>query len=153
MKGPEDYYVIPRHKLPADVWTDPTLVVERYIQNPQNRFFRVYAAVDSIVISEAYTDSAVKRMEGPIRRHNHFLWRDGQRIYGDTAAKLPPLLLQRAGVFLDRFGLDYGAIDIVESEDGEFYVVDLNKTPYWGDEKQAGMLEHLREGFERVIEK
>lgn len=153
MKGPEDYYVSRRADLPPDVWNDPGLVVERFIQNPLNRFFRVYAAIDAIVISEAFTDAPVKRMTGPIRRQNHFLWRQADQIQGDAAAaKLPARLLQTAGTFLHRLHLDYGAIDIVESETGEFFIVDLNKTPHWGDEKQPGMIEHLRSGFSKAIQ-
>jgi hypothetical protein len=153
MKGPEDYFVSRRADLSANAWNDPGLVVERYIKNPLNRFFRVYAAIDAIVISEAHTDAPVKRMTGPIRRQNHFLWRQAGQIHGDaTAANLPPRLLQTAGTFLHRIHLDYGAIDIVESETGDFYIVDLNKTPHWGDEKQPGMIEHLRSGFSKAIQ-
>jgi hypothetical protein len=153
MKRPEDYFVSRRVDLPADVWNDPTLVVERYVKNPLDRFFRVYVAANSVVISEAYTDVHVKRMAGPIRRYNHWLWRQAERIYGDSTppSNLPPRLLQTAGLFLNRFQLDYGAIDIVESQDGEFYVVDVNKTPYWGDEKQPGLIEHLRKGFSKAL--
>ena len=153
MKSPNDYFVSRRADLTADIWNDPTLVVERYVKNPLDRFFRVYVALNAIVISEAYTDTLVKRMEGRIRRHNHFLWREGERIYGDSniAAKLPSRLLETAGAFLNRFHLDYGAIDVVESEAGEFYVIDLNKTPFWGEEKQAGLIEHLRLGFSKAL--
>ena len=154
MKRPDDYFVARRADLAADIWNDSTLVVERYVQNPFDRFFRVYAAANAVVISEAYTDARVKRMAGRIRRHNHWLWRDRDRIYGDSkiAAKLPSSLLHTAGIFLDHFHLDYGAIDIVESQDGEFCVVDVNKTPYWGDEKQPGLIEHLHLGISKAIE-
>jgi hypothetical protein len=146
LKGPDDYFVSRRADLAPKIWTDPALVIERYIRNPHHRFFRVYAAMDAIVISEAFTDEPVKRMAGPIRRHNHFLWRQTEKIFGDSAASLPPRLLQTAGKFLHGIHLDYGAIDIVESETGEFFIVDLNKTPHWGDEKQRGLLEHLLVG-------
>ncbi|MGD0769893.1 MAG: hypothetical protein ABSB42_17045 [Tepidisphaeraceae bacterium] len=154
MKSPKDYFVSRRADLAADIWNDPTLVVERYVKNPSGRFFRVYAAVNAVVISEAYTDTLVKRMEGRIRRHNYFLWRQGERIYGDpnVTANLPPRLLAAAGAFLNRFHLDYGAIDVVESEAGEFYMVDLNKTPFWGDENQPGLIEHLHLGFSKAMQ-
>jgi hypothetical protein len=153
MKSPDDYFVSRRGDLAPDVWNDPTLVVERYVKNPLGRFFRVYVAVNAIVISEAYTDTLVKRMEGRIRRHNHFLWRQGERIYAESnaAADLPPRLLETAGAFLNRFHLDYGAVDVVENETGEFYEIDLNKTPFWGDEKQPGLLEHLHLGFYKAM--
>ena len=154
MTGPDDYFVGRRASLSPDIWNDPALVVERYVKNPLHRFFRVYVAINAIVISEAYTDAIVKRMAGPIRRNNHFLSRHGDRICGDSNAsdKLPPRLLETAGSFLHRLHLDYGAIDVVESETGEFYIVDLNKTPHWGDEKQPGMIEHLRSGFSKAMQ-
>ncbi|HEX4053603.1 MAG TPA: hypothetical protein VHX86_05000 [Tepidisphaeraceae bacterium] len=147
--GPADYRVTRRADLPRDTWNDPHLVVEQYIKNTLGRFFRVYVALNAIVISEAYDDALVKRMAGPIRRCNHRLWRHGELLHPQSAndSKLPPRLLHTAGVFVDSFHVDYGAIDIVESAAGDFYVVDVNKTPYWGDEKQAGLIEHLRLGF------
>ena len=30
-----------------------------------------------------------------------------------------------------RIGLDYGEIDVLRDADGEIYVVDVNKTPWW----------------------
>jgi hypothetical protein len=153
MKGSSDYFVSRRAELTDDVWNDPTLVVEQYMKNPLGRFFRIYVALNAVVISEAYTETPVKRMEGPIRRYNYFLWREEERIYDDSnvALKLPRRLLEIAGVFLNRFRLDYGAIDVVESEAGEFYMVDLNKTPFWGEEKQAGLVEHLHLGFSNAM--
>jgi hypothetical protein len=149
IKGPDGYFVTHRAGLSPEIWEDPDLVIEQYITNAFGRFYRVYAAVDAVVISEAYTDAPVKRMEGKLRRHNHWLWRDGDviRAYSGEPPKLPPDLLRTAGVFLDRFQLHFGAVDIVESDSGQFYVVDVNKTPNWDDEKQPGLLEHLRLGF------
>ena len=154
IKCPGDYFVCRRADVAADIWKDSTLVVERYVRNPLNRFFRVYFAANAIVISEAYSDVYLKRMGARIRRHNHWLWRQGERIYGDPDVEttLPPRLLHAAGVFASRFHLDYGAIDILESPDAEFHIVDVNKTPHWGDEVQPGMIEHLRLGFSKAME-
>jgi hypothetical protein len=149
LNGPSGYFVKRRGDLGADIWRDPDLVVERYMTNPQGRFYRVYCAGNAVVISEAYDEKLVKRMGGDIRRHNHRLWRRTEHLYWDCdgAATLSPALLRTAGVFAHRFQLDYGAIDVVESDAGEFHIVDVNKTPYWGDESQPGLLEHLRQGF------
>jgi hypothetical protein len=149
LKGPAGYFVKRRGDLGADIWQDPDLVVERYMTNPQGRFYRVYFAGNAVVISEAYDQKPVKRMGGDIRRHNHLLWRQNERLHCDSdgGSTLSPALLRTAGVFAHRFQLDYGAIDVVESDSGEFHIVDVNKTPYWGDESQPGLLEHLRQGF------
>ncbi len=149
VKGPSGYFVKRRADLEAEVWTDPDLVVERYIANAQGRFYRVYVAGNAVVISEAYDHIQVKRMGGDIRRHNHRLWRqvDSLHAFAGKESRLPPDLLHTAGVFMHRFRLDYGALDVVESESGEFHVIDVNKTPFWGSENQPGLLEHLRLGF------
>jgi hypothetical protein len=149
-----DYFIARRADLPPDVWTDPTIVVERYMTNREGRFYRVYAAGRAIIVAEAWTDLPIKRMEHPPRRKNYFLWRqsgdfrssatDGPFGGPNLPPELSPRLLQVAGAFFDTYHVDFGAIDIVESQDSEFYVVDLTATPYWGDEFQPGFMEHLR---------
>jgi hypothetical protein len=152
LNGVSGYFVKRRGDIGADIWQDPDLVVERYMTNPLGRFYRVYVAGNAVVISEAYDQKPVKRMGGNIRRHNHRLWRQKERLHWDSGSgsALSPALLRTAGVFAHRFQLDYGAIDVVESQAGEFHVVDVNKTPYWGDESQPGLLEHLRQGFSKA---
>jgi len=45
-------------------------------------------------------------------------------------------------------GIYYGAIDLVEAEDGTSYVVDVNLTPYWGQGgEDLRILKHLRAGL------
>jgi hypothetical protein len=96
----------------------------------------------------------LKRMVPGIRRHNYWLWRRAERVYGpsDVEARLPPRLLHTAGVFASRFHLDYGAVDVLESQDAEFYIVDVNKTPHWGNVQEPGVIEHLRLGFSKAME-
>jgi hypothetical protein len=149
LNGPESYYVIRRADVIADIWNDPELVVQRFIQNPLGRFFRIYVVVNAVVISEAYVDSQIKRIGNVARRCNHWLWREGEILqpFSVNSSKLPSTLLSTAGIFINRFHLDYGAIDVVESGEGDFYVIDVNKTPFWDDEHQPGLLQHLRRGF------
>jgi hypothetical protein len=155
LKGPDGYYIARRAELGADVWNDPDLVVQRFVQNPLGRFFRIYVAINAVVISEAYAGSPIKRIGNVVRRHNHWLWREGEILKASSGnnSKLPAALLQTAGVFMDRFHLDYGAIDVVESERGDFYVIDVNKTPFWDNEHQPGLLKHLRQGFQNDARK
>jgi hypothetical protein len=153
IRGPKDYYVARRDEIPDDVWNDRTLVVQRYVKNRANRFYRIYAALDAIVVSEAYSNKDIKRVGVVSARYNYFLWRKQERIVGDpnVISQLPDDLLRDAGIFLHRFRMDYGAIDIVESEDRRFFIVDANKTPHWGNEVQPGLIEHLRKGLEEVV--
>jgi hypothetical protein len=88
-------------------------------------------------------------MGGDLRRRNYWFWRHDKLLnaYSDNTVELPAALLSTVGTFVDNFQLDFGALDVVESETGDYYVVDVNKTPFWGDERQPGLLEHLRLGL------
>jgi hypothetical protein len=149
-----EYFVKRRADVDIKVWDDPELVVERYMANRLGRFFRVYFAGNAVVISEAYDATDVKRMGGDIRRQNYWLWRQEDILRGHSGSEpaLPPALLATAGRFAHGFKLDYGALDIVENDGGEFYVVDVNKTPYWGTERQPGLVEHLRLGLSEITQ-
>jgi hypothetical protein len=150
MASRNDYFVRPRGELTADIWNDPELVVERYLTNSAGRFFRVYVVKNSVVVSQGYTDSKLKRMNGDVRRQNFWLWRESEAIvpFRGSGSELSPALLRNLGVFIARFRVDYAAIDVVEGNQEDFYIVDVNKTAYWGNEHQQGLLEHLRLGFD-----
>jgi hypothetical protein len=143
---PSGYFVTRRAELEAEVWNDPELVVQRYVQNSQHRFFRVYTAGHAVVISQGHLDKNIRRMEEGIRRYNYRMWREGEKLLGDESP-VPNELLRMVGIVLNRFPLDFGAVDFVEDGAGTFFLVDVNKTPFWGAERQPGLLEHLRAGL------
>jgi hypothetical protein len=152
IKSPKGYFVSRRSQIAPELWKDQELVIEKYLTNPDGRFFRIYVMKSAIVISAGYSQDRLKRMGGDVRRQNHWFWRDRDSIAPfDADPKLPSALLRTLGVFIDRFDVDYAAIDVIESESGEFYIVDVNKTPYWGSEFQAGLLEHLRRGLQSEV--
>jgi hypothetical protein len=150
LKGRDGYYVARRGEVAAEIWNDRNLVVERFMHNPEGRLFRVYALLNSVVISEGYVKTQIKRIGDSDPRINHWMWRAGDVIEmcSGSNSKLPAALLNTMGIFINRFHLDFGAMDVVESAEGDFYVVDVNKTPFWDDEVQPGLLEHLRRGFQ-----
>ena len=150
LKGREGYYVARRGDLGAEIWNDRDLAVERFMQNPEGRLFRVYTMLNSVVISEGYVKTQIKRIGDSDRRYNHWLRRQGEviQLCPGSNSKLPAALLNTMGIFINRFHLDFGALDVVESGDGNFYVIDVNKTPFWDDEVQQGLLEHLRRGLQ-----
>jgi hypothetical protein len=150
LKNRDGYFVSRRAELTADIWNDPNLAVERFMQNPHGRFFRVYVLVNAVVISVGHVGSQIKRIGSADRRENYWLWRQGENIQmcSGTSSDIPSGLLRTMGVFIDRFHLDFGAMDVVESEAGDFYIIDVNKTPFWDDEHQPGLLKHLRLGLQ-----
>ncbi|MGZ8710038.1 MAG: hypothetical protein ACXW28_07425, partial [Thermoanaerobaculia bacterium] len=50
----------------------------------------------------------------------------------------------------ERLGLDYGAIDALQDDEGRFYICDVNPTPFWR-EREPDMTRFLREGLETCL--
>ena len=73
--GHPEYLVGTRAELPSVVWSDPTLVVERFFENPEGLFFRVYVVGPAGVVSAVWVDGDVKKLSVNIRRrHNYYFW-------------------------------------------------------------------------------
>jgi hypothetical protein len=123
-----DYRVLPRREMLDDWWHDETLVVERYIDNPQDEFFRVYVLGESVMVMKAYSACPIKK-PGYDPRDQSFLIARSRLPHLGGNGFLSPDLLATIDRFLTATSLDFGALDIVH--DGrEFFIVDLNTTPY-----------------------
>ncbi len=118
-----DYRIMPRGSVPAGWWRDEGLAIERHVQNSQQVFYRLRFVFDTWVISETIDPSDIKKMEN-CTSIGHFVVHRGDRSSG-----LPAGLLTTAARFIDAFGIDYGALDVMLDDHGVFYVVDANPTP------------------------
>jgi len=142
-----DYRVMPRREVPDAFWSDPTLVIERFIDNPDGRFYRVYGVGDRVVIVEAHGTGAVKKISDDPRDVNYTA--DLARLAEiDRNGALPLALVRVIEAFLLGTGLDLGSFDIMDDGAGGFYVVDLNLTPFGGGSHASDeVLDHLRGGL------
>jgi hypothetical protein len=152
--GHLDYIVTTRADLPPALWSDPTLVIERFLENPEGFFFRVYVVGPAGVVSVVWVDGDVKKLSVQIRRrHNYYFWTSSA---GDTTALGPTTDhalraltdTRRVAKALD---VDFLGADCVIDARGNIAVVDVNKTPYWGHPRQSPILSHLRHGFNALI--
>lgn len=145
------YPVMTRAEVPAEWWSDTDLAIERYVDNRDGRFSRFYVAGENYVLCTGRSAATVRRMADAADRYDYLLDRinavdprlDELLPPGAVAAALAALAVVLAS------GLDYGAVDLVQDDDGVPYVVDVNLTPYWGDVggEDSKMLEHLRAGL------
>jgi len=150
---PPHYTVCRRHEVPLASWDDPALVVERFIENPDGVFFRVYVVGPATCVGEAWSDYDIKKLSLPVRaRVNHFYWTSGA---GDVAAGPTTATVARVVAVTRRvcgaLGVDFGAADCVMGSDGTIVVVDVNKTPYWGADVLPDVIAHLRRGLDHVL--
>jgi hypothetical protein len=152
--GHLEYVVGTRAELPPAVWSDPSLVVERFFENPEGLFFRVYVVGPAGVVSAVWVDGDVKKLSVNIRRrHNYYFWTPsagGPVAVGPSADYALRALMdtQRVAQALE---VDFLGADCVMDGHGNLAVVDVNKTPYWGHPRQSPILSHLRHGFNALI--
>jgi hypothetical protein len=142
--GREDYRVMRRSEVPASWWLDETLVVERYISNAENVWFRASVFLDHLVISRARFAEPVKRMyQGSERTNSRFLIRDGAAAQTHDDVAIPATVVNAIVPLLSQTALDFGTLDVACDDDGNAFVVDLNVTPFCRDGSDD-IITHLR---------
>ena len=122
------YYTTMRKYLPEEVWEDSTVVVERYVENPENSFYRVYKIGQSIVVVKAHAPELIKKISGHKDDINHLFSKDAI-LLNDT--HLPRNLQRVIRQFLLNIDLEYFCLDLVHDMNN-FYIIDLNLTPFHG---------------------
>jgi len=63
-----DYKILPRRRIPEAWWTDRGLVVEKFIENSQERYFKVYLALERIAVSDITDPDRIKKAAGGAKR-------------------------------------------------------------------------------------
>ncbi len=144
----DGYYPATRHSIPEEVWADPSVVIERYIQNGEDSFFRVYRAGNAIVVVKAHSPGWIKKLCGHPNDLNYVLTVD-EILSGETA--LPAGLQSLIKTFLDRTAIDYFCVDVVH-DTSDYFVIDLNLTPSSGTKHEdAHIIECMRQGFSDAL--
>ncbi len=153
IKTHSQYYRAQRKTLSADIWQNRSVTIERFIDNPDESFYRVYAFGDAIVVVKAHAPELIKKINGDARDYNYFYQREGI-MKGKT--DLPPKLQTTIRKFMqyEQFqhsGLSYFCLDIVHDLN-DFYIIDLNLTPYAGmDEQTTAATEFLCQGAQHYL--
>jgi hypothetical protein len=154
MSDPEGYRICQRRDVPATAWSDPTLAIERYIDNPEGAFYRVYGVGPATAVAQIWTDLQIKKLALPARRRAYFFfWNvSGEDVpLADVTADVAQAvsIAQRVAVAM---ATEFHATDCVMDANGSIVPIDVNKTPYWGQSVvRPGVLEQLRLGFEYLV--
>ena len=131
IKGPYEYPVLYRKDIPSDWWANDSLMIETYVGNAQDLYYRCWLFLDRILLIEMHNTKDVKKM-GDSRLTRHWTFNhEGEAIRNPSSANYPALLLSTLVRFRTDFQLDYGTIDVVIDDDGEPYIIDVNTTPYF----------------------
>jgi hypothetical protein len=140
--GAYHYKLVERGKLPATVWTDPAIVVERYIANAEDSFFRVYFSGKQVIIVKSFAPGIVKKMSNDPRDIN-FVSELQFLKAGNDQLPISAKLKQDVATFVEYTPVEFGCVDIVHDGHDRHYIIDLNLTPYAGTCSSDAALKHF----------
>jgi len=143
MKTTQDYKVLPRREVDPSWWENPSLTVERFIENRDGRCYRAYCLLHHVALCELVSQKRIKKMAGNTIRRVWMFTAGNGGVDGAGPDDYPSPVVQALLRFRQSFPLDFGTIDVMEDAMGLAYVVDVNTTPYYGV-PVPGLVEHLQ---------
>ena len=133
IKKHDQYYLAQRQDLTPEHWQDESIVIEKYIVNRENSFYRIYAFGDALVIVKAHTIDLIKKISGDKNDINYFYNKE-EIIQNKTS--LPLNLNKILRQFVLNIPLDYFCLDVVHNIN-DYFIIDLNLTPWSGVQDQS----------------
>lgn len=129
--GAYHYKTAERQMLQKDVWTDPAIVVEKYVANAEESFYRVYFSGEQVVIVKAFAPGIIKKLSNDPRDTNFVTDLEHLKAGKDNLS-ISATLKADVATFVENTPVEFGCIDIVHDGHDRHYIVDLNLTPYAG---------------------
>jgi hypothetical protein len=131
--GAFEYRVMTRDEVPVSWWDDPELVIERFVENQEQRLHRVHVVLNRFAFWSGVSSLVIKKIRDCTDTREYFLRR------GESHPDLPAALLRTVYQYTETFAMDFGAVDLVPDDAGCFYVIDANSTPWRGTESPERM--------------
>lgn len=148
---PHAYPVLARRDVPGAWWTDPTLAIERYVENRLNRIYRVSFAGRRFDVLRLVNTNVLKKVDDSVERVAMICGRD------DLARGVVPGVEPQVGNAVARFveatKMDFGGMDVMADDAGRAYILDVNATPYGATNSLRRLLSIRRGLFEIVAER
>lgn len=129
--GAYHYHAAKRGMLPDETWTDPAIVVEKYVNNRENSFYRAYFSGKQVIIVKCFSPGIIKKMSGDPRDTN-FVTDLEHLLAGTDRVSLSAALKRDVAKFVESTPVEFGCVDIVHDGRDNHYIIDLNLTPYAG---------------------
>jgi len=144
---PQRVQLFRRDAVPAAMWDDPRMTVERYVRNSKGRFRRAYVVGDYVAVATSYSDDVLKTMEQ----------RDGVDLVSVKSAKDLPYDPRDPISVTYRLAramrVDFAALDLALDEDGVNHPIDVNTTPSWGRDHNPRLIQELTEAMAVLIDR
>jgi hypothetical protein len=147
IKGAYYYKTVLREMLSAEIWHDPAIMIEKYIDNAENSFYRVYFSGERVIIVKAFAARIIKKLSNDPRDTNYVTDLEHLKA-GTDKLELSGKLKRDLVTFLEQSAVEFGCLDIVHDGNDNHYIIDLNLTPYAGRRRIDPFLTNfLREGL------
>jgi hypothetical protein len=153
IRGAYYYQTLERKMLHADMWTDPAIVIEKYVTNSENTFYRVYFSGQQVIIVKAFAQGVIKKLSSDPRDTNYVTDLEHLKA-GKDRLEISATLKREVTTFVDQSPVEFGCIDIVHDDNDNHYIIDLNLTPYAGNRgPQKFLIDFLRKGITSPTER
>jgi hypothetical protein len=129
--GAYHYQTVKRGMLPEGIWTNPAMVIEKYVNNAENSFFRAYFSGKQVIIVKAFAPGIIKKLANDPRDTNFVTDLEHLKT-GTDELPISATLKRDVATFVENTPVEFGCIDIVHDGHDNHYIVDLNLTPYAG---------------------
>jgi hypothetical protein len=129
--GPYYYKTVERGMLQASIWTDPAVVVEKYVTNAENSFYRVYFSGKQVIVVKAFAPGIIKKLSNDPRDTNFVTDLESLKA-GTDNLPTSATLKREIATFVENTPVEFGCVDIVHDGHDKHYIIDLNLTPYAG---------------------
>jgi len=138
---PAHYRVVRRAEVEPLWWTDERLICERYVENPDHRWYRAFVFFSRCVLLELVEDSTIKKVGT-----SHLVSTQAVRLGRSTDEPDPSFsegtMLHALSRFIDSFRLEFGAVDVMIDSQNVPYIIDVN-TPPAHNNPRPGLIEGL----------
>jgi len=145
--GAYHYKTVERGTLQESIWTDAAIVIEKYVTNDEDSFYRAYFSGEQVIIVKAFAPDIIKKLSSDPRNTNFVADLESLKA-GSDDLPLSATLKRDVATFVEHTPVEFGCIDIVHDGRDNHYIVDLNLTPYAGARMYDDFLNSfLREGI------
>ncbi len=144
IRGPLSYRIVPRRKVRPKWWEDPRLVVERYIQNRDDHYYKLYVLLDRFGVADVIVPGRIKKAKNSRRTFSLLTASGGPIETVFQGNDYPENLVSQSLELIRHLQLSFGVLDAMVDQDGNCYIVDVNPTPGPPVPNQEILQEHLR---------
>jgi hypothetical protein len=137
--NPRRYPVLRYESVPPQWQCNPELIIQKYISNSSSLFLRAYFLGNALVTSVARSMADVKRMSSCTER------RQQKRYVSEYSRRdTDSDIVRQVRIAKNAMNIDYGTADLVIDDFSRCWIIDVNTTPFWGEDQPNEIMSVLR---------